>query len=190
MSVSACISCLGPLGHGIHHSVPKTHARDPAPGGGHSGHPRACALPLFDPIQAPGLDRFFYFSWRIRVWTCLATAIESARILGTGQNFAQLSSPEHGTRQDSMWWIQIFIYGLRVHWRWPPPTILCIGPCCHESRNVQDHQGRLKLGLLALPCALNRVHQCVLKLESIFHCSGAPKMALLLKKSQGICRYK
>ena len=77
LSVSACISCLGPLGHGIHHSVPKTHSRDPAPGGGHSGHPRACALPLYDPIQAPTLDPIFRFFLKN---PCLALSCHGHRI--------------------------------------------------------------------------------------------------------------
>ena len=58
-SLSACIACIGTLGHRNHHSVPKTPSRDPAPGGTHSGHPRACAQPLFDPIPIPPLDPIF-----------------------------------------------------------------------------------------------------------------------------------
>ena len=60
-SVSASIACIGPLGHGNHHSIPKTPPRDPAPGGTHSGHPRACARPLFDPIPTPPSDPIFRF---------------------------------------------------------------------------------------------------------------------------------
>ena len=60
-SVSACIASTGPLGHGNHHSVPKTPSLDPAPGGTHSGHPRACARPLFDPIPTPSSYPIFRF---------------------------------------------------------------------------------------------------------------------------------
>ena len=60
-SVSASIACIGPLGHENHHSIPKTPPRDPAPGGTHSGHPRAWAQPLFFPIPAPTLDPIFLF---------------------------------------------------------------------------------------------------------------------------------
>ena len=60
-SVSASIACIGPLGHGNHHSIPKTPPRDPAPGGTHSGHPRACARPLFDPIPTSPSDPIFRF---------------------------------------------------------------------------------------------------------------------------------
>ena len=60
-SVSASIACIGPLGRGNHHSIPKTPPRDPTPRGTHSGHPRACALPLFDPIPIPPSDPIFRF---------------------------------------------------------------------------------------------------------------------------------
>ncbi len=60
------------------------------------------------------------------------------------------------------------------------PTFLCCGASCHGSRISQDRPGTLKLGPIALPRALYRVHSSVLKLKGYFHCSGAPKMALLL----------
>ena len=49
------------LGHGNHHSFPETPTGDPAPGGTHSGHPRACTQPLFDPIPIPHLDPILGF---------------------------------------------------------------------------------------------------------------------------------
>ncbi len=78
---------------------------------------------------------------------------------------------------------EMLIYGLRVHQRCPPPTFLCCDTSCHGSRisqESQDRPGRLKLGPIALPRALYRVHWSVLKLKGYFHCSGASKMALLL----------
>ena len=149
-SVSAAIACIGPLGHGNHHSIPKTPPRDPAPGGTHSGHPRACARPLFDPIPTPPSDPIFrFFLSRIGVGTCLATAIESARMLWTRQNFAESPSRQHSTGPACVCWNQIFIFAWRVHQRRPPPTLLwlfddlgavgmcmyvhvCIGICIYQ----------------------------------------------------------
>ena len=73
----------------------------------------------------------------------------------------------------------MFIYGLRVHQRCPPPTILCFGASCHGSRIGQDRPGRLKLGPIALPRALCKTHPRVLKSDAYFRCSGAPKMTPL-----------
>ncbi len=61
LSVSACIACIGPLGHENHHSIPKTPFRGPALSRTHSGHPRACAQPLFNPIPTLPLDLIILF---------------------------------------------------------------------------------------------------------------------------------
>jgi hypothetical protein len=59
--VFKCIACIGPLEHENHNSVPKTPSPDPATEGTHSGHPRACAHPLFDPSPIPPpRPEFFY----------------------------------------------------------------------------------------------------------------------------------
>jgi len=95
LSVSSVSVCIGPLGHGNHHSIPKTPSRDPAPGGTHSGHPRACAQPLFDPIPIPPLDPIFRFFQHFCAVVHLAMAVESARIVQGGSNLAQSSSHAH-----------------------------------------------------------------------------------------------
>ncbi len=80
----------------------------------------------------------------------------------------------------------MFVYDLRVHQRCTPPQhFLCFGASCHGRRIGQDRPGRLKLGPSALPRALYRRHRCMLKLDGYFHCSGAPKMALLLNFQYG-----
>jgi hypothetical protein len=160
LSVSVCIVCIGALGHRNHHSVPKTYSRDPLPQWSHSGHPRACAWPLLDPIPPPPpAPDFFIFSSRISVWTCLATALESARTLWRCHNFAQSASHDQCTGHNRVYSNPTFIYGLRMHQRCPTQEVLCLGPSCHSRRIVQNRPGRLKLGLTALPRALYRVHK-------------------------------
>ena len=73
--VCICIYCM--LGHGNHHSFPETPSGDPAPGGTHSGHPRACTQPLFDPIPIPHLDPILGFLFKNR---CLDVYCHSCRI--------------------------------------------------------------------------------------------------------------
>ncbi len=125
LSVSACIACIGPLGHGNHHSIPKTPSRDPAPRPT-QGTPGHVPDHFLTPSQPPPRPDFSIFSWRTGIWTCLATAIESARMLLTGQNFAHLPSHQHSTGHDCVSWNQIFIYGWRVHKKTPPLQQFCV----------------------------------------------------------------
>ena len=59
-------------------------------------------------------------------------------------------------------------------------SILCYGMFCHCCRIGKDHQKRLKLGRLVIPCAWYKAHLRVLKLDSFFLFHGAPKMSLSL----------
>ena len=102
---------------------------------------------------------FVIFSSRISVWTCFATALESARTLWRCHNFAQSASHDVCTGHNCMYSNQTFIYGWRMHQRCPTQEVLCLGPSCHSCRIVQNRPGRLKLGLTALPRALYRVHK-------------------------------
>ena len=122
-----------------------------------------CPTTFWPHPNPPPRPDFSIFSGKISVWTCLATAIETARIIREGQNFAQSPLNAHGTGHNRVCCNQMFIYGLRVHQRCPPPTFLCCGASCHGSRISQDRPGRLKLGPIALPRALYRVHWSVLK---------------------------
>ena len=86
--VSVGIVCIWPLGHGNHHSVPETPSRDPHQGGPTQGTPEHVPNHFLTPSQYPTSTLFWDFCSKIGVWTCIATAAESATSIGTGQNIA------------------------------------------------------------------------------------------------------
>ena len=142
--------------------------------------PQGMCPTTFWPHPNPPLrPDFSIFPSRIGVGTCLATAIESARMLWTRQNFAESPSRQHSTGPACVCWNQIFIFAWRVHQRRPPPTLLWLGPSCNRRRIGQDRPGRLKLGSLVLPPALCKTHPRALKSDAYFGCSGAPKLTPL-----------
>ena len=118
---------------------------------------------------------------KIGVGTCLATAVESARIRQTGQDVAQSPSHERCTRRTRGRWNRVTKFGLTVPPSWPPWTISCCGLSCHGRRIGQDHRGRLKPGPMALPRALCKTHPRVPKSEAQFEFSGAPKVTPSMK---------
>ena len=58
----------------------------------------------------------------IGVKTCLATAVESARIVQTGSNFAQMIYDAHFARNICVCWNRIIIFSFMACQRWPQLT--------------------------------------------------------------------
>ena len=70
------------------------------------------------------------FLWRLQntptdwfgVKTCLATAVESARMIQKGSNLAQLIYDAHFARNICVCWNRIIIFSFMVYQRWPQST--------------------------------------------------------------------
>jgi hypothetical protein len=92
--------------------------------------PQGMCLNTFRPHPSPPPPPdFFIFSWRNSGWSCLATALESAWMLRTCQNFAQLPSHDHFTVGVFAWSEIRYLF---MAWG-------CIKDALHKQFCVLDH---------------------------------------------------
>ena len=83
--VSVAIACWGTE---TTTASPKHPLVTPHQGGPTQGTPGHVPNHFLTPSQYPTSTRFWDFCSKISVWTCIATAVESATSIGTGQNIA------------------------------------------------------------------------------------------------------
>jgi hypothetical protein len=106
---------------------PKHSLLTPHPGGPTQGTPGHVPDHFLTPYQPPPSTRFFDFFLKTGVGLFLATAIESARMLWTGHNFARSPSQLHSTGHDCVCWNGRFIYGWRRRQRRPLSNNFVLG---------------------------------------------------------------